>query len=69
MGYGNKKVSKLMIDHKLTTEQRANTPLIFDNNGDLLWVYNYAKNIDVINQKESGDIYLVCEEVNFSSSP
>ena len=44
-------------------ENREIIPLIFDNSGDLLWVYNYAKNIDVINQKNSGDIYLVCEEI------
>lgn len=63
MGYGNKKVSKLMIDHKLTTEQRANTPLIFDNNGDLLWVYPIAKSKMVTDQKLNGDIFLVCEEI------
>ena len=40
----------------------ADLESIFDNSGDLLWIYNFAKNIDVINQKNVGDIYLVCEE-------
>ena len=63
MNYGNKKVSRILIDQKVKKEDREIIPLIFDNSGDLLWVYNYAKNIDVINQKNSGDIYLVCEEI------
>lgn len=63
MNYGNKKVSRILIDQKVEKGKREIIPLIFDNSGDLLWVYNYAKNIDVINQKENGDIYLVCEEV------
>ena len=62
MNFGNKKVSRLLIDQKVEKEKRDTLPLIFDNCGDLLWVYNYAKNIDVINQKNIGDIYLVCEE-------
>ncbi len=63
MSYGNKKVSRILIDQKVEKEKRNIIPLIFDNCGDLLWIYNYAKNVDVINQKNIGDIYLVCEEV------
>ena len=48
---------------KVEKEKRNVIPLIYDNCGDLLWIYNYAKNVDVINQKQNGDIYLVCEEV------
>lgn len=62
MNYGNKKVSRILIDQKVEKSKRDTLPLIFDNSGKLLWVYNYAKNIDVINQKLNGDIYLVCEE-------
>ena len=63
MNFGNKKVSRILIDQKVEKEKRNIIPLIFNNDGDLLWIYNYAKNADVINQKEIGDIYLVCEEV------
>ena len=63
MNFGNKKVSRILIDQKVEKEKRNVIPLIYDNCGDLLWIYNYAKNVDVINQKQNGDIYLVCEEV------
>ena len=62
MSYGNKKVSRILIDQKVEKEKRNIIPLIFDNSGELLWIYNYAKNVDVVNQKNNGDIYLVCEE-------
>ena len=63
MSYGNKKISRLMIDEKIPTEQRKTIPLVFDSNDDLLWVVPFAKNQDVINQKSISNIYLVCEEV------
>ena len=63
MSYGNKKVSRLLIDAKITTEQRKTIPLIFDNNNELLWVYEVAKSDNVVNQKESSDIYLACEVI------
>ena len=63
MNYGNKKVSRILIDQKVEKDKRDTLPLIFDNSGNLLWIYNYAKNVDVINQKNIGDIFLVCEEV------
>ncbi|MDE6656516.1 MAG: tRNA lysidine(34) synthetase TilS, partial [Anaeroplasmataceae bacterium] len=64
MSYGNKKVARLLIDEKVSSSKRNQIPLIFDHDGNLLWVYNYAKSQFVQNQKEKSDIYLVCEEVN-----
>ena len=64
MSYGNKKVSRLMIDHKITLEERKTIPLVFDSNNNLLWVVPIAKSDTVINQKQSSDIYLVCEVIN-----
>ena len=63
MSYGSKKVARLMIDNKIPTDQRKLIPLVFDNNNELLWVVPIAKSQEVINQKSSNDIYLVCEEV------
>ena len=64
MSYGNKKVSRLMIDSKITLEERKTMPLVFDNNNNLLWVVPIAKSDIVVNQKQSSDIYLVCEVIN-----
>ena len=66
MSYGIKKVSRLLIDEKIPTWKRNQIPLIFDQDGKLLWVYNYAKSDTVISQKQSGDIYLVCEEIHYA---
>lgn len=63
MSYGNKKVSRLMIDSKISPELRKTIPLVFDNKKNLLWVVPIAKSDLVINQKESSDIYLVCEAI------
>lgn len=59
---GNKKVSRVFIDYKVSLDFRSKIPIITDSKGNILWVYNYVKSKDVINQKELGDIYLVCEE-------
>jgi len=64
MSYGNKKVSRLMIDSKITLEERKTMPLVFDSNNNLLWVVPIAKSDIVVNQKQSSDIYLVCEVIN-----
>ncbi|MDE7162278.1 MAG: tRNA lysidine(34) synthetase TilS, partial [Anaeroplasmataceae bacterium] len=40
MSYGNKKVSRLLIDEKIPVRKRNQIPLIFDQEGNLLWVYN-----------------------------
>lgn len=62
---GNKRVSRIFIDNKISKEQRNYIPIITDNNGKLLWIYDLAKSKDVFNQKNSKEIvYFVCEEVN-----
>ncbi|MDE6946796.1 MAG: hypothetical protein K2P14_06415, partial [Anaeroplasmataceae bacterium] len=48
---------------KIPNEKRDQIPLIFNQDGALLWVYNLAKSKQVYEQKDTGDIYLVCEEV------
>lgn len=60
MTYGHKKIKNLLIDLHLTTEQKNET-LILENNGEILWVYNYAKSQDLISMKDKSDIYLVYE--------
>lgn len=62
MSFGKKKVNRILIDSKVANEERPRVPLIFDNDNNLLWVYNLAKSIEVINQKENADIFLICEE-------
>lgn len=59
---GNKKVSRVFIDYKVSLEYRNDVPIITDKNGNILWVYDYVKSKEAINQKKLGDIYLVCEE-------
>lgn len=62
---GNKKVSRIFIDNKIPVEKRNYIPIITDNNGKILWIYNLAKSKDVFKQKNSNDIlYFVCEEIN-----
>lgn len=60
---GNKKVSRVFIDHKVPANVRDNIPIILDSSNNILWVYDYVKAKEVIDQKNIGDIYLVCEEV------
>lgn len=60
MTYGHKKIKNLLMDLHLTTEQKNET-LILENNGEILWVYNYAKSQALINMKDKADIYLVYE--------
>lgn len=64
MSYGNKKIARLMIDAKMSSLKRDQTPIITKPDGTVLWVYNLAKSKEVILQKSMGDIYLVCEEYN-----
>jgi hypothetical protein len=45
-------------------EDRLSIPIIENGNGEILWVYDYAKSDFVSKQKNSGDIYLVCEVLN-----
>lgn len=64
MSYGNKKIARLMIDAKMSSLKRDQTPIITKPDGTVLWVYNLAKSKEVILQKSMSDIYLVCEEYN-----
>ena len=61
---GTKKVSRILIDKKVPKEDRLSIPIIENGNGEILWVYDYAKSDFVSKQKNSGDIYLVCEVLN-----
>lgn len=63
MSYGNKKVARIMIDEKVPLNARDLIPIITDQNNELLWVYGLAKSQLVASQKDTGDIYLVCEEI------
>ena len=63
LNIGNKKLNRLFIDNKVDKLKRDFIPIILDNNDNILWVYNYAKNIDIVDYKTNGDIYLVCEEL------
>lgn len=63
MSYGKKKVARILIDEKIPASKRNQIPLIFDNEGDLLWIYNLAKSQAVQIQKDHSDIFLICEEI------
>ena len=58
---GNKKVSRVLIDRKVPKYKRGEVPIIVDNLGNILWIYNYLKSDIVYKQKDNSDIYLVCE--------
>ncbi len=60
---GNKKVSRVFIDYKIPLNERKNIPIITNNKGDILWIYDLVKSKEVYNQKNNGDIYFVCEEL------
>lgn len=62
---GSKKVSRIFIDQKIPKDARKEIPLIFNREGVLLWVYPNVRNKDVFKEKETGDIYLVCEEIKY----
>lgn len=63
LSYGTKKVARVMIDNKIPSAKRNQYPLIYDNDGNLLWIYNLAKSKLIQQQKQCSDIYFVCEEV------
>ncbi len=65
MSYGNKKVARIMIDEKIPVKQRNQIPIILNRDEEILWVYGLAKSKAVIDQKDLGDIYLVCEEMTY----
>lgn len=63
LNVGTKKVSRILIDKKVPKENRSQVPVVINGNGEILWVYDYAKSDSVSKQKNSGDIYLVCEVI------
>ncbi len=65
MSYGNKKVARIMIDEKISVKKRNQIPIILNRDEEILWVYGLAKSKAVIDQKDLGDIYLVCEEMTY----
>lgn len=60
---GHKKVNRIFIDCKIPKNDRKRIPIITDNRQSLLWIYDLAKSKEVYSQKNNGDIYFVCEEV------
>ena len=62
MPFGSKKVSRILIDSKIPEDLRNSIPLVYDNEGELLWIYGIAKSKNVIDQKKNGDLFLICEE-------
>lgn len=60
---GNKKVSRIFIDSKIPKDVRNKIPIITDSNDNILWVYDLCKSKDVYNQKNTGEIIFVCEEI------
>lgn len=60
---GHKKVSRIFIDCKIPKKDRVAIPVITDRRQSILWVYDLAKSKEVYNQKNNGDVYFVCEEV------
>lgn len=63
MNYGHKKLKDLFIDLHIVREERDEA-IIFENNGEILWVYDYAKSSKLQSMKEKSDIYLVYEVCN-----
>lgn len=61
LNVGNKKVSRIFIDSKTPASVRAEVPIITDSKGKILWIYDLCKSKDVFEQKNKGNIYLVCE--------
>lgn len=59
---GTKKVSRVLIDQKIPMDCRKKIPIITDNKGNILWIYNVMRSNLVFDQLDTGDIYFVCEE-------
>ena len=64
--FGTKKISRVFIDKKINKNLRDSIPVIEDGKHNILWVMDLIKSNDVLKQKESGDIYFVCEEVFYA---
>ncbi len=63
LSIGNKKVNRIFIDYKVPAIQRKEIPIILNQKNEILWVYDLAKSDSVYKQKNTGDIYFVCEEI------
>jgi len=63
IGYCEKKVSRILIDNKVPRNDREHIPLVCDNTSKVLWIYGVLRSQEVIECKNNGDIYLICEEL------
>ncbi len=61
MKFGTKKISRLFIDNKIPLDQRNQIPVIVDSRDKILWVYDLAKDKLIVEHKNLGELYLVCE--------
>ena len=58
---GTKKVSRILIDKKVSKYDRMTLPIVLDNHNNVIWVYDYIKSYDIYKYINDSDIYLVCE--------
>ncbi len=61
LGYGTKKVSRLLIDKKVPIQKRKET-LVLEKDGEILAVFNYAKSIK-LNPKDEYDMVIELKEI------
>lgn len=62
---GIKKVSRVFIDRKVPSSIRNRVPIICDNSGNIIWIYDYLKSNEVYKMKKEGSLYLVVEEIDY----
>lgn len=60
---GTKKLNRIFIDKKIPKLKRQEVPVITNSKNEIIWVYDYVKSKTCNEQKNIGDIYLVCEEI------
>jgi tRNA(Ile)-lysidine synthetase-like protein len=65
MQFGTKKINRLFIDNKIPSSIRNQIPVIVDNTDKILWVYDLAKDELIAKHKNLGELYLVCEVINY----
>ena len=64
LGFGAKKINRILIDKKVPKDIRDSIPVVLDNRGKILWLVNYQKSDFVAKMKEKGDLLLACEVLN-----